>query len=462
MNKKKLLQLFDKKYLWHPFTQMNEWDDPLIIVSGNKAKLKDIDGKEYIDGVSSIWCNTHGHRNRTINAAIKRQIDKIAHSTLLGLSNIPSIELAKELVKISPPLLKKVFFSDDGATSVEVALKIAFQYWQNKGNKNKTKFIHLENSYHGDTIGAVSVGGIKLFHSKFSPLLFHSYEAPSYYCYRCKFNHENISTLDRFNLSTYFFSKKGECNFECVSILEEIVSKNHESIIGLIIEPIVQAAGGIIVAPHGYLKRVKEICSKYNILLIFDEVATGFGRTGKMFACEHENVSPDILCLSKGITGGYLPLAATLTTNEIYDAFLGEREEKTFFHGHTYTGNPICCSAALANLKIFEKEKVIKKLFSKIKLLREKLKNFCTLPIVGDVRQSGFIAGIELVKDKKTKESFSSKERVGYKICMALRKEGIILRPLSDVIVIMPPYCISDDELEYMLDKIYQKINSKL
>ncbi len=439
-----VLKRWDKDYIWHPFTQMLEWmkEDIIIITEGEGNYLVDINGNRYLDGVSSLWVNIHGHRRKEIDEAIKNQIDRISHSTLLGLSNIPSILLAKKLVQITPPSLDKVFYSDNGSTAVEIALKISFQYWQNLGHIAKKKFISLNNAYHGDTIGAVSVGGIDLFHRIYNPLLFPSYRIPSPYCYRCEFD---------FNYPS--------CNLACTDPLEDILSKNAEEIAGIIVEPIVQAAGGIIISPPGYLRKIYEISRKYNIIFIADEVATGFGRTGKMFACDHENIDPDIMVISKGITAGYLPLAATLTTNEIYNAFLGQYEEfKTFFHGHSYTGNPLACTAALANIEIFESEEVIKKIQEKISLLEKLLKNFQELEHVGDIRQKGLIAGIELVKNKENKEPYPIGERKGHRVILEARKKGVILRPLGNVIVIMPPLSISNDELNYLMDVVYHSI----
>jgi adenosylmethionine-8-amino-7-oxononanoate aminotransferase len=439
-----MLEKDDKKYIWHPFTQMKDYikEKQIIIESGEGVYLRDIYHNKYIDGVSSLWTNLHGHRKKEINDAIRAQLKKISHSTLLGLGNVPSIKLAKELIKIVPNNLKKVFYSDNGSTGVEISLKIAYQYWQLKGKKGKVRFVALKNSYHGDTIGSVSVGGIELFHKVYKPLLFKTYFAPSPYCYRCEFN----KTLET-------------CKMDCVLKLERIVRKYNDKIAGVILEPLIQCAGGMIVQPPGYLKRVEEICNKYNVLLIVDEVATGFGRTGYMFACEKEKVNPDIMVVAKGITGGYLPLAATIVSQEIFNAFLGEyKEKKTFFHGHTYTGNQLCCSAALANLKIFKKEKVLKKLQPKIKLLSKELEKFKELPHVGEVRQCGFIAGIELVKDKKTKEEYKYEEKIGIKVCMNVRKYGLILRPLGNVIVIMPPLSINENDLKRMLKITYDSI----
>ncbi|MBI5894376.1 MAG: adenosylmethionine--8-amino-7-oxononanoate transaminase [Deltaproteobacteria bacterium] len=450
MTKRKtsILANLDKKFLWHPFTQMKEWgmQDNLIIERGKGNYLIDTNGRKYLDGVSSLWVNIHGHRKKEIDSAIKKQIDKISHSTLLGLGNIPSIKLAEKLVKIAPKGLTKVFYSDNGSTAVEIALKMAFQYWKQAiGNRQeamgkKTKFVAFTNAYHGDTFGSMSVGEIDVFVKKYKPLLFPTFKAFYPYCYRCPIN------------KTY-----PDCKISCIKRFEEILKSHHNEIAACIIEPIIQGAGGIIVSPPGFLKKVRQLCTKYKILLIADEVATGFGRTGKMFACEHENVSPDFLCLAKGITGGYLPLAATLTTQKIYNAFLGEYKDlKTFFHGHTYTGNPLGCAAAIANLEIFEKEKTIQRLEPKIKLLTQLLKRLKNLPYAGDVRQKGLMAGIELVKDKKTKKAFPMELRIGSKICMEARKHGLIIRPLGDTIVIMPPLSITTDEIRKMMDIIYR------
>lgn len=439
------LTQWDKKYLWHPFTQMQSYiqEEPLIIERGEGSYLIDLKGKRYLDGVSSLWVNVHGHRKKELDEALKAQVDKIAHSTLLGLANVPSILLAKKLIDFSPPGLEKVFYSDCGATAVEIALKIALQYWQQKeGGKHrrKTKYISLAQAYHGDTVGAVSVGGISLYHGIFQPLLFSCFYAPSPYCYRCPLGLE-----------------KKSCGLACINKLEELLAQRHEEIAAVIIEPLVQAAAGMIVAPPGYLRRVRELCTKYKILLIADEVAVGFGRTGKMFACGHENVSPDIMCLAKGITGGYLPLAATLTTTEIYSAFLGETN-KTFFHGHTYTGNPLACAAALANLELFAKENIIAKLQPKIELIRRGLSRFNNLSHVGEIRQKGIMVGIELVEDKVTKKPYPPELIMGHQVIMQARKNGLIIRPLGDVIVLMPVLAMNEEELSRLLDITYRSI----
>ncbi len=431
---KKRIEKLDRDYLWHPFTQMKEWGDsgPLIITEGRGSFLKDIFGTWYIDGVSSIWVTVHGHRKKEIDDAVKAQLDRISHSTLLGLTHPLAAELAEMLVRITPQGLSRVFYSDNGSTAVEIGLKIAFQYWQHRGRKNKTKFLTLNNAYHGDTLGAVSVGGIDLFHELFAPLLFDTFRAPSPYCYRCELGKEYPS-----------------CRKHCLKEMEKIVSKHHDEIAAIIIEPLVQGAAGMLMSPPGYLRGVRRICNKYGILMIADEVATGFGRTGKMFACDHENVKPDIFCIAKGITAGYLPLAATLATEKIYRAFLGKHEDlKTFFHGHTYTGNQLSCAAAIASLKVFKKEQTIARMQRKIRVLHKELEKISELSHVGEVRQKGFMTGIELVKDRQGREPFPLKEKMGWKVCARAREKGLIIRPLGNVIVLMPPLSISIDELK--------------
>jgi adenosylmethionine-8-amino-7-oxononanoate aminotransferase len=447
------LEELDRRYIWHPFTQMKEWVEemPIVISEGRDCFLKDIYGRWYLDGVSSLWVNIFGHRKKEIDDAIKDQLDKISHSTLLGLSNVPAIKLAEKLVQLvnssfipHPSSLTKVFYSDNGSTAVEVGLKMAFQYWKLKGVSGRHAFVSLKNGYHGDTIGAISVGGIDIFHKAFGPLLFNSYKAPSPYCYRCELG-----------------KTCPECSLSCLGELDKMLYAHSGEIAGLIIEPLIQAAGGMITSPPGYLKGVRELCSKHDILMIADEVATGFGRTGKMFACGHEQVVPDIMCLSKGITGGYMPLAATLATDDVYNAFLGEfKDLKTFFHGHSYTGNPLACAAALACLDLFDKEKVLEGLQGKIGMLDEWLRELLVLPHVGDARHAGFMAGVELVRDKTTKEPHAWEEKVGWKVAYHARDNGVFIRPLGNVIVIMPPLSISEQNLKRLLEVIRSAIVS--
>ncbi len=429
----------DKAYIWHPFTQMKGWleSDQTVITEAKGIKLIDTEGKEYYDGVSSLWVNIHGHRHPKIDQAIIDQLGKVAHSTALGLANVPASEFAQMLVEASPEGLNKVFYSDDGSTAVEVALKMAFQYWQHKGKPNKNKFIALNQSYHGDTVGSVSVGGIDLFHRVFKPLLFEPYHIPSPSCYHCS------------------LTQKEECHMQCVEVLEKVLKEHHDKIAGLVIEPLVQAAAGMLMAPAGYLKRVRELTKKYDVLLIADEVATGFGRTGRMFACDNECVSPDLMCISKGITGGYMPLAATLTTDEIYHAFLGDmKDKKTFYHGHSYTANQLACAAGIASLEIFKEEKTIEKMQEKIYLIRERLDKIGEMVHVGEARQRGMIIGIELMKDKENGVPYAWEDCMGAVVCMKAREHGLFIRPVGDVVVFMPPLCSTIEEINKMLDII--------
>lgn len=445
---KKQLELDDRECIWPPFTQMQEHvkQDPIIIEEGTGCILKDIYGNEYIDGVSSLWTNVHGHRKQKLDLAVKNQLDKIAHSTMLGLSNVPAVRLARKLVDITPEGLSRVFYSDSGSTAVEIAIKIAFQYQQQAadGDSNRTKFISMVNAYHGDTIGSVSVGGIDLFHTTYRPLLFKTLKAESPYCYRCVYGKVFPS-----------------CGFECLNQMEALIKSNRKELAGVVMEPLVQGAAGILVHPPGYLKRVRELCTRYDIIMIVDEVAVGFGKTGKMFACEQEEVVPDIMTLAKGISGGYLPLAATLTSEKIYEGFLAEYDEfKTFFHGHTYTGNPLACAVAIANLEIFEEEKLLDKLEEKIDHFTKRLEPFNHLDNVGDVRQCGFMVGIELVADNETKEPYPAKDRMGHRVIMEARKRGLIIRPLGDVVVLMPPLAISIEALDRLCDITYESIQA--
>ena len=376
------------------------------------------------------------------------QLKQIAHSTLLGLANVPSIELARRLVTLAPRGLTRVFYSDDGSTAVEVALKMAYQYWQLRGGafRSKKSFLHLGQAYHGDTLGAVSVGGIPLFHERFAPLLFPAYEAHAPYCYRCP--------LDL----TY-----PRCRVACVDAVRDVLTRHHQDIAALIVEPMLLAAGGMITMPPGYLSTLRRLCTRYHVLLIADEVTTGFGRTGRMFACEHEGVKPDLMAISKGLTGGYLPLAATLTTEGMYRAFLGRYEEfKTFFHGHSYTGNPLACAVALANLNIFARERTLQKLGPKIAVLRRLLRPLARHPHVGDIRQLGFIVGIELVRDRETKEPYPLTDRIGTRLAAEARRLSLLIRPLGNVIVLMPPLSTTVQELRRMVRIVATAIGTVL
>ena len=423
----------DRKYIWHPFTQMLEWQstEPLVIERAEGNYLIAVDGRRYLDGISSLWVNLHGHRRREIDDAVSRQLSRMSHSTLLGLASVPSIELAEKLARITPDGLNKVFYSDSGSTAVEVALKIAFQYWRNLGYERKRLFATLSEGYHGDTIGSVSLGGIDIFHKIFHPLLFQTLTIPTPFPYRQP------------DLSPDL------CRERSLDHFRKIAKEQGEEIAALVVEPLVQGAAGMIVHPPGFLKGLEEICRDHKILLICDEVATGFGRTGKMFACEHEGVHPDMMTLAKGLSGGYLPIAATMVTDEIHAAFLGEyAENKTFFHGHSYTGNCLACAAACACLDIFETDGVLDACQSKITLLKERLaEEISDLNHVGDVRQCGFMIGIELVEDRRTRKSYAPERRMGAQVAQHIRQYGIILRPLGDVVVIMPPLSVKSDEI---------------
>lgn len=434
----------NKEYVWHPFTQMKDYveEDPVIIERGEGRKLYDVNGNGYWDGVSSIWLNVHGHHVEELDNAIREQLNKIAHSTLLGLANVPSILLAEKLIELVPNGLKKVFYSDSGATSVEIAIKMAFQYWQHKGEPKKQRFITMKEAYHGDTIGAVSVGAIDMFHQVYSTLLFDTLKVPYPYTYRSPYGTDKKVIVEKY-----------------LEEMEEMLQKHHKEVAAVIVEPMVQGASGIITMPDGYLKGLRELCTNYNVLLITDEVATGFGRTGKMFACEHDGITPDILTAGKGLTGGYLPVAITVTTDEIYNAFLGDYEEqKTFFHGHSYTGNPLGCAVALANLELFETTNLVEHVAHKAEYVAKRLEAVSKLQHVGDVRQRGLMIGIELVENKETKKAYSWKERIGVRVCKRSRELGMIIRPLGNVIVFMPPLASTIEELDEMIDILHQSI----
>jgi adenosylmethionine-8-amino-7-oxononanoate aminotransferase len=402
----------DRAYLWHPFTQQRGWveEHPVIVERGEGTDLIDVDGNRYIDGVSSLWCNVHGHAHPRIDAAVREQLGKVAHSTMLGLSHRPAIELARRLVGLAPAGLTRVFYSDSGSTATEIALKMAFQYWRQRG-QDRRRFVALRMAYHGDTLGSVSVGGIDLFHSLYAPLLFEPLRA-----------------------------EPGDAGG-----MDKLLAAHSGEIAAVIMEPLVQGAAGMLLHPPGYLRAVRDLCDRHGVLLILDEVATGFGRTGRMFACEHEGVAPDLMCLAKGITGGYLPLAVTLATEEIYKGFLGEHEEfRTFFHGHTYTGNPLACAAALATLDVFREERTLERLQSKIDLLGQLLQPVWAHPAVRQVRRRGFMVGIELVEHPLP-------VRIGHRVTLEARRRGAIIRPLGDVVVLMPPLSISHEDLRRLV-----------
>jgi len=427
------LRRWDREIVWHAFTQMAEYD-PLIVAKAEGCYLYDLEGRRLLDGVSSLWCNVHGHRHPKIDAAIRAQLDQVSHITSLGMSHPTTIRLAKRLTEIAPAGLGHVFFSDSGATAVEVALKMAFQYWRQRADPRpeKTLFLAFENAYHGDTLGSVSVGGVARFHEMFRPLLFEVRRLPIPNTYRLP------PGIHRESACGHYLAQ-----------VESVLAREADRIAALVVEPLVQAAAGMVMHPSGFLRGLRELTARYDVLLIADEVAVGMGRTGRMFACEQEGVTPDLLCLAKGLTGGYLPVAATLATDTIWNAFLGTyAESKTFYHGHTYGGNPLGCAAALATLDVFEEEQTLANLQPKIARLAEHLARIGKLPHVGNVRQCGLIGAVELVRDASTREGFPWEERRGQCVCNHAMEEGVWIRPLGNVVVIMPPLAISLEQLD--------------
>ncbi len=444
------LRRLDKQHIWHPFTHMSQWieDDPLVITAADGMHLVDSDGNRYLDGVSSLWCNVHGHRVREIDQAIRDQLARVAHTTLLGMASEPSILLADQLMKIVPDNLKKVFYSDAGATATEIAFKLAVQYWYNVGQPEKSEFVGLAEAYHGDTTGAMSVGRTTAFHKPYFPLLFKVHFAPTPYVFR--YPAANRSHPDAEQVKS-----------ACLADLERILHQHHKTIAAIAIEPIVQGAAGMIIQPAGYLAEVRRLATQYDVLFIADEVATGFGRTGRFFACEHESVQPDLMCVAKGITGGYLPLAATFATQAIFDAFLGKPADgRTFFHGHTYTGNALACAAALASLDLMRRSDLVSEVARKARTLAALLNPLNDLPSVGEIRQKGFMVGVELVADKTTRRPFDPARRVGAQICAAIRRHGVILRPLGDVIVLMPPLAMEEADLSTIVHALEAELRN--
>jgi adenosylmethionine-8-amino-7-oxononanoate aminotransferase len=492
------LAVLDHRYVWHPFTQMRDWlkTEPLVIVRGRGAELQDAQGRRYLDANSSIWTNIHGHQHPRINAAIRRQLSRIAHSSALGLANEPASMLAEALVKVANPQniaytapgaaassrsaksrpLTKVFFSDDGSTAVEVALKLCFEFAKRTGVSLRPRFLGLEGAYHGDTVGAVSLGHIDLFHKAYAPLLFRSDKVMAPYCYRCRFNRAKPERADA--------REYRKCNWECLSLLERKL-KSHQAVrgpyAGFLVEPLMQGAAGMIAQPQGWLRRACELARGYGTSIVADEVMTGFGRTGlskapakpgagqvqpgrdagseadqdSLFACHHEGVQPDFIAVAKGLTGGYLPMAATLTTERVFKAFLGEYDEfKTFFHGHSYTGNQLGSAAALASLRILEEPASIAGRRHLQQALFDNLGALWKHPNVGDIRQVGLVVGVELVRDWRTREPFDLRQRAGIRVCEAMARRGVLTRPIGNVIPLIPPYCTSEKQARKMVEAL--------
>jgi len=439
------LRAKDRKFLWHPFTQHKIWEKEEfpVIMRGKGVYLYDEKGRKYIDGVSSLWVNAYGHNHPLLNRAIQDQLAKIAHSTFLGLSHPPGIILAERLIKIAPQGLTRVFYAENGASAVEIALKMAFQFWQQLGEKKRKKFLSFELAYHGDTVGAMSLGKIPLFIETYKPLLFKTISAPAPYCYRCPEKREKC--------------QPGE--WVCFKKFKKIIEKHSQEIAGVFIEPMVQCAGGMIIQPQGFLKAVERICREYGILLIADEVAVGLGRLGRRFAVELEGVKPDFIVLGKALGAGYLPISAVLVGEKIFKAFLADyHSERTFFHGHTYTANPLACAVAIQGLKLFEKEKILLNVQKRAKQLASWKNKFLAIEIVGEFRQMGLLAGIEMLRDKKTRAEFPPEMMLGFEVARRAREKGAILRPLGNVLVLMPPLCISEKELNRLLEITLESI----
>lgn len=438
MNKTRELQEKDLKYIWHPCSQMKDYEDfpPIIIKKGEGIYLEDIEGNKYIDAVSSWWVNLFGHSNDRINQALSKQVNELEHVIFANFSHKPAIELSERIINLVPKGLKKVFFSDNGSSAVEIALKISFQYHQQINKTKKTRFIALTDAYHGETLGALSVGGVDLYNKIYKPLLLDTLRVKGPDCHRCEFK-----------------KKRETCDAECFKYMEEAIVKNHEETTAVIIEPVVQCAAGMKMYSSRYLKKLRALCTKFDINLIADEIAVGFGRTGKMFACEHANISPDIMCLSKGLTAGYMPLALTITTDKIYNAFYDEYNTfKAFLHSHSYTGNPLGCSVAVETLNIFEDENVIEKNMEKSKYLNEKVREMIKdIPYISEYRQIGLIGAIELAP-------LDSKKRIGYEIYKIALEKGVILRPLGNIIYFMPPFIISREEIDKVVSVARESI----
>jgi adenosylmethionine---8-amino-7-oxononanoate aminotransferase len=458
------LAKLDHRYVWHPFTQMKDWlrGEPIIIVEGRGAVLRDANGREYLDANSSIWTNLHGHNHPKLNAAIAKQLKKIAHSSALGFANEPASLLAEQLAKAAR--LPKIFFSDDGSTALEVALKLSFQFAKRERGIKRPRFLSLRGAYHGDTVGAVSVGHIDLFHKAYGQLLFKTDAAPAPYCYRCPHNRAKPERADA--------RECRKCNMECLGKFEQQLGqqtkRRREPYAAFVFEPSMQGAAGMIAQPRGWLKQATDLARAHGAQLIADEVMTGFGRTGgattkNLFACQRESVRPDFLCVAKGMTGGYLPMAATLTTRDVFDAFLGEYSEfKTFFHGHSYTGNQLGAAASLASLEVLRSAESIRARTALEKVFAEELSSLWSLPNIGDIRRVGLVAGVELVRDWRTRQPFALAEQAGIRVCDAMAKRGVLTRPIGNVIVLMPPYCATPAQLRRVISALRDAVDEVL
>ena len=435
----------DRAHVWHPYTQMRTAPPPLPIVRAHGVYLYTEDGRRILDGISSWWVNIHGHSHPVLNAALAAQAARLEHVMFAGCTHPPAVDLAERLIDLLPPGLTRVFYSDNGSTAVEVAVKMAAQYWINKGEPQRDAFIALHHAYHGDTVGAMSVSEESIFTRAFVPLLFPVTRAHAPYCYRCPVG------LNR-----------ATCRTDCLGDLEATLASLAERAAAVLIEPMLQGAGGMIVWPAEFLAGVRRLCDRYGVLLIADEVLTGFGRTGRMFACEHAAIAPDIMCLSKGLTAGYLPLGATCTTDAIFDAFLSDDRARTFFHGHSFTANPMACAVAIASLDLFEREQTLDRIMRLEAQLRSTLAPLAELPLVGDVRVIGGVAAIELVADKQTRTAGGYLDQIGPRLAHAFLDRDLLLRPLGHVVYFMPPYVITDTEAAWALEQIAEVITAEV
>lgn len=427
----------DRACLWHPYTQMKVAPDPIPIVRGEGVYVYTEDGRRLLDGISSWWVNIHGHAHPKLTEALSSQARKLEHVLFAGCTHQPAVDLAEQLTAVLPPGLKRVFYSDNGSTAIEVAIKMAYQFWQNRGESKRREFVALHHAYHGDTVGAMSASEESVFTEAFQPLLFPVHRAHSPYCYRCPLG-----------------LQRSRCQIDCLRSLDEILMAHGESIAAVLVEPMLQGAGGMIVWPAEFLSGVRQLCDRHGTLMIADEVLTGFGRTGRMFACEHASISPDIICLAKALTGGYLPLAVTAVTETIYEAFLDDDRAKAFFHGHSYTANPLGCAVALASLELFQSEGILERVQALERHLRARLEPLLGHPIVGDVRVIGGVGAIELVENKASRSAGGYLDGIGPWLAESFLKRGLLLRPLGNILYFMPPYVIQDQEVDWALDQV--------
>jgi len=443
MNNQQLAQR-DLAVLWHPCTQMKDHEalPPIPIHSGQGVWLQDFEGKHYLDAISSWWVNLFGHAHPYINAALRGQLENLEHVLLAGFTHEPAVHLAERLVSLAPPGLSRCFYADNGSSAVEVALKMSFHYWRNLGQTGKTRFLTLENSYHGETLGALAVGDVALYKDTYAPLLMQAITAPSPDC---------------------FSREPGESWADCSTRrflqTERILADHADEICAIIVEPLVQCAGSMRMYDPVYLSLLREACDRYGVHLIADEIAVGFGRTGTLFACEQAGITPDFLCLSKGLTGGYLPLSAVLTRDSVYQVFYGDyAAQKAFLHSHSYTGNPLACTAALATLDLFEREDTLQRNLALAKTMAEVTADFSDHPHVAEVRQTGMILAIEMVKDKQSGEPYDWRERRGLAVYQHGLERGVLLRPLGNVVYFMPPYVITPGEIDLMAEVAFEGI----